>query len=337
MTTEILFSTNSIGHVTDEQLQVMLNRHHLGNLISAEKTSEGVGNQTLFINSSQGSYVLKGNPLYAGQLAEEKFYTDCLQEYTSLPLSTPYLLDESIDIFGWSYAIMPRLHGVHMNEPQLRARLGAADRIDIASSAANILNEMHGWKVDQYGELDPRTQRIRPFEGSYKEWLYQRIRFWLEDAKQYSQITPTDTEWVEEVLRDSADEFDKHCSPTFVMGDFKAENMLVAYDTACQEWRISGIFDFTTGYFGDGAADLPKMVIMYWDLEEQEVARHFTQVYLQGSANKEGFVDRFRVHMLHQRILDWGCAKAIGAVTWDPQLTFSEWAKDYVYAMDYLR
>lgn len=85
------------------------------------------------------------------------------------------------------------------------------------------------------------------------------------------------------------------------------------------------------------AADLPKMVIMYWDFEEQEAARHFVQMYLQGSAIKEGFVDRFRVHMLHQRILDWGCAKAIGAVTWDPQLAFSEWAKDYVYAMDYLR
>lgn len=232
---------------------------------------------------------------------------------------------------------MPRLHGVHMNDPQCRASLGAADRMDIASSAANILNEMHGWTVNQYGELDPQTLKIRPFEGSYKEWLYNRIRFWLQDAKQYSQITRADTEWVEEVLRASADEFDKHCSPTFVMGDFKAENMLVAYDTVRQAWRISGIFDFTTGYFGDGVADLPKMVIMYWDFEEQEAARHFVQMYLQGSAIKEGFVDRFRVHMLHQRLLDWGCAKAIGAVTWDPQLAFSEWAKDYVYAMDYLR
>ena len=63
----------------------MLDRHNLGNLISAEKTSKGVGNQTLFIHSSKGSYVLKGNPLYAGQFAEEKFYTDYLQEHTSLP------------------------------------------------------------------------------------------------------------------------------------------------------------------------------------------------------------------------------------------------------------
>ena len=32
-------------------------------------------------------------------------------------------------------------------------------------------------------------------------------------------------------------------------------------------------------------------------------------MYLQGSAIKEGFVDRFRVHMLHQRILDWDVPK----------------------------
>ncbi|WP_269082978.1 hypothetical protein [Sporosarcina globispora] len=33
--------------------------------------------------------------------------------------------------------------------------------------------------------------------------------------------------------------------------------------------------------------------------------------------------------MLHQRILDWGCAKAIGMVMWDDDLPFSNWAAKY--------
>lgn len=281
--------------------------------------------------------MLKGNPLFAGQLAEEQFYVEHLLHCTSLPVAAPYLIDESKDIFGWSYAIMPRLSGVHMNDPHFRAGLGKADREEIADLAANVLNELHNWRVEQYGEFEPNTRTIRPFDGSYKEWLYKRIRFWLEDAKQYSAITPNDVDWVEDILRESESAFDKLCSPTFVMGDFKADNMLVEYDEAHKKWRMSGIFDFTTGYFGDGAADLPKMVIMHWNLEEQDTARQFIEMYLKGSAVKERFVERFRVHMLHQLILDWGCAKATNEVTWDPELSFSEWATGYVTAADYLK
>lgn len=336
MTTTIYFSTNQLGHVTDEQLHSMLNRFNLGTLISVQKTSKGVGNQTLFVDTDSGRYVLKGNPLYTEQLIEEKFYVEHLLKYTSLPVSSPYLVDESVDIFGWSYAIMPRLEGVHMNDPFYRAELSGADRREIASMSAMILNEMHTWKVEQYGELDPMTGTIRPFEGSYKKWLYNRIGFWLEDAKQYSVISPSDMKWVKEVMSDSEEAFDRLCTPTFVMGDFKADNMLFQYDKTLLEWRVSGIFDFTTGYFGDGAADLPKMVIMYLELGEQEAAQHFIETYVQGSADKSFFAERFRVHMLHQCILNWGCAHAIGQVTWDPELPFSEWAKMYVHAADFV-
>ncbi|MBE9916491.1 hypothetical protein G8C92_20950 [Paenibacillus donghaensis] len=42
-----------------------------------------------------------------------------------------------------------------------------------------------------------------------------------------------------------------------------------------------------------------------------------------------GFVERFRVHMLHQRVLDWGCAKATHDVTWDQDMPFSTWAERF--------
>jgi len=338
LTTKIYFSTNQLGHVTDEQLRSMLNRFDLGRLVSAQKMSKGVGNQTLFVDTDSGRYVLKGNPLYAEQLIEEKFYVEHLLEHTSLPVPSPYLVDESVDIFGWRYAIMPRLEGVHMNDPIYQAELSEADRREIASLSAGILNEMHSWKVEQYGELDPMTGTILPFEGSYKKWLYNRIEFWLEDAKQYSVISPSDLKWVKKVLSDSEEAFDRLRTPVFVMGDFKADNILFQYDRARLEWRVSGIFDFTTGYFGDGAADLPKMVMMYLELGEQGAARHFIASYLQGSAADESFfAERFRVHMLHQCILNWGCAQATGQVTWDPELSFSEWANTYVSSADFVK
>ncbi|KZD55353.1 hypothetical protein [Bacillus mobilis] len=33
--------------------------------------------------------------------------------------------------------------------------------------------------------------------------------------------------------------------------------------------------------------------------------------------------------MLHQRLLDWGCAKAMNMVTWDNELSFYEWVESY--------
>jgi hygromycin-B 7''-O-kinase len=333
LTTEIFFSSNKLGVVTNEQLQLMLDRFNLGKLISAESTSKGVGKQTMFVMSSLGEYVLKGNPLFKGQFIEEKFFFDNLLWRTKLPVPFPYLIDESEDIFGWNYSIMPRLPGRHISEPEFESRLSGEEKKQIAELLARSLNEIHSWSFDQYGEFDPDNQKVRPFEGSYKTWLYNRIRYWLEDAKKYSIITPADTEWVENLLAASEEVFDGLFSPTFVMGDFKPDNILVQHKNG---WQLSGIFDFTTGYFGDGIADLPKMIAMYLDKGEEELAKQFITVYLNLSEVKETFLERFKVHMLHQRVLDWGCAYAIKNVTWDKDLSFSEWAERFTESASYL-
>ncbi|BFH61860.1 phosphotransferase family protein [Paenibacillus azoreducens] len=327
MSTEIFFSSNKLGTITDKQLQLVLDRFHLGELITSEKTANGVGNQTLFISSTAGEYVLKGNPLFAGQFIEEKFYVDNLLEITNLPVPSPYLVDESKDIFGWSYAIMPRLQGRHLNESGFAAALGRKDQEQIAELLAVTISKLHRWKVAQYGEFDPVTQKICPFKGSYKTWLYNRIRFWLKDAKQYSVITSTDIGWVEQLLTASEHVFHSLSSPTFVMGDFKPDNLLV--QQGGEGWEISGIFDFTTGYFGDGIADLPRFVAMYLDDGKEALAKLFIRTYLHCMEAKDGFVERFRVHMLHQRVLDWGCAKATNDVTWDQDMPFSTWAERF--------
>ncbi|ALA41271.1 hypothetical protein ABE82_06935 [Paenibacillus peoriae] len=61
---------------------------------------------------------------------------------------------------------------------------------------------------------------------------------------------------------------------------------------------------------------------------EEELAKGFLTAYAQGMEAKEGFTERFRVHMLHQQILNWGCAKAMKRVTWDNKLSFADWAQN---------
>jgi len=323
LTTEIFFSTNKVGILTNKQLQEMLDRFNLGKLLSFQETSKGVGKQTMFVSSTSGEFVLKGNPLYEGQFIEERFYIENLSKLTSLPLSLPYIVDTQSDIFGWTYAIMPRLPGRHYND--LKETLNPEEKMNIVELLVECLSELHHWKVESYGEFDPKSYTIRSFNGSYKTWIYNRIRYWLRDAEKYSVITSRDVNWVEELLLNCEAAFDALDSPTFVMGDFKTDNMLV--QKSSEGWRLSGLFDFTNGYFGDGIADLPKIVTMYQDNGDEILAKHFISEYFNRMENKESFKERFRVHMLHQKVLDWGCAKATGNVTWDENLSFSEWAE----------
>jgi hygromycin-B 7''-O-kinase len=71
---------------------------------------------------------------------------------------------------------------------------------------------------------------------------------------------------------------------------------------------------------------------MYLENGEKELAQYFLAVYFKGMNAKEGFRERFRVHMLHQQILNWGCAKAMKQVTWDDKLSFAEWAHTFTDA-----
>lgn len=327
MTAEIIFASNKLGYIKDEQLELMLAKFNLGKLISSKKTDNGAMGQTMFITSTEGKFVFKGNPLYKGQLVEEQFFIENLEERTDVSVPTPYVIDNSEDIFGWNYSIMPLLKGDHINSVHLKTFLKFEDKIKIAESIARTLSSFHKWKVNDFGELNTETLEITPFNNSYTQWLFKRIMFWVEDAKKYSVITDSDIDWVKSLLDESEKEFNNFSSPTFVMGDFKPGNFLAHLGE--NGWEISGVFDFTNSYFADPISDLIKMVTYYIDNNEREIAKHLMDMYCSQLEERNAIKKRLKVHMLHQRVLDWGSAKATKMVTWDDELSFSKWTEAY--------
>ena len=112
------------------------------------------------------------------------------------------------------------------------------------------------------------------------------------------------------------------------MGDFKPGNFLIFRNK--DRLEISGVFDFTNSYFADPLSDLIKMVTYYIDANESDVAEHLIKVYFRElDEDIETVIKRMNVHMLHQRVLDWGCAKAMNMVTWDNNLPFYKWMEFY--------
>ncbi|MEK3672384.1 hypothetical protein [Paenibacillus sp. FSL R10-2771] len=89
MTAAIIFASNKLGVVHDDQMQLMLDKFNLGKLISFQKTVNGAMGQTMYVSSNEGEFILKGNPLYPGQFIEEKYFIENIHKRTNVTVPTP--------------------------------------------------------------------------------------------------------------------------------------------------------------------------------------------------------------------------------------------------------
>jgi len=132
-----------LGVITDEQFQAALNRFNLGQFVRAEAIPSGMWGQNVFVSSSEGEYVLRGQPHFEWQFPTEQFYIRFLHERTSVPVPWPYLLDTTTDIFGWSFVLMPRMPGLQIADPQVQEQLQPAERLGIARALGETLPRLH--------------------------------------------------------------------------------------------------------------------------------------------------------------------------------------------------
>ncbi|WP_454192801.1 phosphotransferase family protein [Paenibacillus sp. Marseille-Q7038] len=311
-------------------IQKMLSRWDLGTLHSYKPTEHGVMKQTLFIHTSTGDYVFKGNPLYPGQWEEEQFMIQQLKQHTKAPVPTPYVIDSAEDLFGYSYVIMPLLPGVHYHDLD-KLTLSEAKHKLILSKLAAALHELHTWKTMIAGEYDPETEDIRSFEQGFYPFFEQQILYWLEDARKYSPIEDADINWVREKISVAASSFYDIDTYSFVMGDYKSENILIQQNEG--EWEVSGIIDFTTAYFGDPLADVVKFTNQLLWKGQQKKARFFLSSYLQNAdlpSTPYDISSRLSIHFLYSLILRWGEIHATGQIDNKNPSTFREFASHHL-------
>ncbi|MWK36789.1 phosphotransferase [Actinomadura sp. J1-007] len=151
-----------LGRIADRQLQSALDRFGLGRLVAAEPIPHGHFGQNLFLTSSTGEYVLRGDPNHPGQFEAERFYAEVLHQGTRVPVPWPYRIDPSTDIFGWSYAIMPRMPGVRPSD--VGEESGPSARIAMARALGANLAEMHELTWAHPGRYYPATGTVGPLE-----------------------------------------------------------------------------------------------------------------------------------------------------------------------------
>jgi hygromycin-B 7''-O-kinase len=316
-----------LGDLSPAQLQAALARFDLGQFVRAEPISAGNFGQNLYLTSTAGEYVLRGAPFWSHQFPRERFFTDLLHARTRAPVPWPYLLDPEEDIFGWSYVLMPRMPGLQLSDPQVRAALAPTDLRGIAIAMGETLAELHRLTWPYAGRYDLAADTIRPFDVPYGEWVLSRIRLFVQEAAALSdRTTDADLAWVEQVIAHNRAALDVPFQPCFVHGDYKEGNLVVAQNEGT--WQVSGVFDYMDAWVGDGEQDLARTTALFAD-EDPDLARTFLAAYARHRPLRPGHAERFALYMLYERTLIWQFGQRHG-VWWEPDLALREWAGPYV-------
>ena len=343
-----------LGEISASQFQKALDCFDLGKFVKAEPIPFGLFGQNVFLTSTKGAFVLRGNPHFPWQFPTEQFFVQQLHKHTRVPVPHPYLIDFSPDIFGWSYVIMPRMAGLQVTDQQIKKTLNAEDRKGIARALGENLAVMQELTWPFSGRYHADTRTIQPFELreelaypfpiawderanalepreiTFSERIVERIRHMLFQASTYNDRTPpSDIAWLEELVESTKDAMDNDFQPCFVMEDYKDANVVLHNDQG--KWSVSGVFDLMGGCFGDGEADLSRQTCVYMD-EEPDLAHEFIQAYLAKKPPRAGFSERFPIYMLHERLIIWEYVQRTHPAWWDDTLTFRQWTERYISA-----
>lgn len=317
-----------LGEIRGEQFNKALQKLNLGNLIKIEKVTGGVGGQNVFLTSTKGEFVLRGNPFYDEQFDVEKFAVDNLRKKASISTAYPYIIDNDIDIFGFKYAIMPRLSGISFNGSKGNPDVSKDERIKICHAMAKILVEIHSFTLDPENYNNDIKQLSFEYASAkaYTEYILKRI---AENLENTLGITSNDIKYVNDIIEKNKNALLVPFKPCFVMGDFHEDNVLFSNDNG--EWRVCAVFDFAMSHFGDGEEDLSRICATYInESKDVSLAQEFINTYIKIKTPREGFFERFKIYTIRERLEIWSWAKSQNQVWWNKNMTLREWLENYL-------
>jgi hypothetical protein len=152
-----------LGTISDEQLQAALDRFGLGRLLAAESAEGGLFGQNVLLETTDGRFVFRGAPHWnpAGeddwQFQKERYFSRLVHEATGgPPVPWPYEVEPGREIFGWGYAIQPRLAGSTLTQPLSKHYSG--DEVLEQFVASVVLRQ----RLCKRRTREPRLDRVTP-------------------------------------------------------------------------------------------------------------------------------------------------------------------------------
>ncbi len=328
-----------LGLIRDEQFAAALARFDLGDFVAAAPTTAGLFGQNVFVTSTRGEFVLRGAPHWVKdrgipgfrredrwQFTKETFFAERLHESTRAPVPWPYRYDETSDIFGWPYLLVPRMPGRCFDDRSLRRALDADARRAIAVALGENLAEMQRLTWPYAADFDTRSIELSRYPGGAMQRVVDELHEFLVEADANDAITPDDRAWVESLTAAATEHTPARC--TYVHGDYHLANVTVRDDAG--DWCVSGVFDLHTSHFGDGLIDAVRPMCGWLDTDPALV-RPFFDAYRRAATIDRDTVARMPLYVANDRSKFWGYfTRPETRAEWTRDRTFRGWAERYV-------
>jgi aminoglycoside phosphotransferase (APT) family kinase protein len=299
-----------LGTLTDTQLQAALDRFGLGTFISAEPAQNGLFGQNLLIESTGGRFVFRGAPHWnpAGeddwQFPKEQFFCRAVHESgLGPPVAWPYMIDEGRDIFGWGFAVQPRLSGGPLIFDR-EHRYTAAEQIEFARELGTALGMLHRVKLGAPADYDVRVRGLRQIETTYFDYVRNTVMQIVEGAAKHSPETTTgaDVTWARDVIERAREALEEPFEACVTHMDFGLHNVLFEHQDA---WRLTGVIDWHTAEAGHPEADLARALCTNLQYRTGTTGA-FLESYRQFQPEIPGATERMGAFILWERSLMWG-------------------------------
>jgi aminoglycoside phosphotransferase (APT) family kinase protein len=316
-----------LGPITHVQLQAACDRFDLGQLLSAEPAPGGLFGQNILLKTSTNDVVLRGAPHHQWQFAWERYFSREIHERTRAEAPWPYEIEESPELFGWMYAVMPRLPGVSLKAPGVDAALTADDRIGLARALGENLAWMQDATWSAPMRYTPRDE-LEPLDVPYAEWFVSSTRELLERSRNASDATTdADVAWVEETIAGTERALAGAFRSSIVHSDYQDGNVCVERADDGR-WRVTGVFDLGGAYVGDGEYDLARMGSWY-GVQSRDLLRAFVGAYAEERPFRPGARERLALYTLHDRLVHWEYGQRNGV--WFPAgMCLRDFAEQFV-------
>jgi aminoglycoside phosphotransferase (APT) family kinase protein len=319
-----------LGAISDLQFAAVAARFNLGRFVSAAPTIGGLFGQNVFLTTTEGEFVLRGAPHWVKgiderdyrredrwQFTKERWFAEQLHAHTKAPVPWPMRHDETSDIFGWPYLVMPKMPGRCFNEREIVKALAPVDRRGVATALGENLAEMQRLTSPFAGDFSPVSIALEAYPEGAVGSIVREAR--AIAASCGDRLSADDLGWIEA----AAERATGDVANTYVHCDYKLNNLTVMKEGG--RWQVSGLFDLHEARFADGGLDVVRTACSYLDTEP-ELAQVFRDAY--GKALDPA---RTTLYVLNDRLKFWEYfSRPEHSVEWLRGKTFRHWAQRYV-------
>jgi aminoglycoside phosphotransferase (APT) family kinase protein len=322
-----------LGTLTGTQLQAALDRFDLGRLIDAKPAPGGLFGQNVLLTTTFGGWVLRGHPHYDGQFEKERFFSRAIHERTEAEAPWPFHIERTTDIFGWHFALMPLLPGIHLSDADVRKSLSPDDRFELMRAMGSFLARMQSGTWDTCGEYDHAVDAVRPLAQPYGAWFIGGVEERRDECVMLGAMTDGDLTWLESIIDAARGALGVPFPPVIVHTDYADGNIVV--ERAGSAFQVRGVFDVGGAYIGDGEYDLARAGCWYGRQQTRHMSA-FVSEYTAGrhAALRDGARARLALYIAADRLIFWSYGKRNKVWFTDPAQTFRSFAEPFVELAD---